>query len=1135
MTEKPSERDLLLSALSLPPEQQLAFLNDACKGDNRLRDRLLALIHNALAESAFMEKPAFAAEATPPLKSSYPGMRIGRYKLMEQIGEGGMGVVFVAEQAEPVRRTVALKLIKPGMDSIQVIARFEAERQALALMDHPNIARVLDAGATDAGLPYFVMELVRGLPITDYCDQAKLSPKSRLELFLSVCSAVQHAHLKGIIHRDIKPNNVLVTLHDGVPIVKVIDFGVAKALHMQLTQHTLYTALNQVMGTPMYMSPEQLELSGLDIDTRTDVYSLGVLLYELLTGVLPFSGEELCKAGLDELRRIIRERDPPRPSQRVSTFDEKTQSTNAIRRGLDQRSFSRTYRGELDWIVMKALEKDRNRRYESPGAMSMDLGRYLRDEPVEARPPTLSYRFGKLLRRNRIATALTALVILVAIVGPILATNYAVLLQREAQISSKLKLEGIAKQTALNNAKVATEELKHQLFRADVNLAYQEWHTGDVERAKELLARHKPSSGAGNYHGFAWHFLWQRCNDELLRLEGDEWRYLDAKYSPSGRWLAIDADRIDGDQSGIFVHDARTGTQVLKLNTAMRKNAKHTRTNGFLGSAIAFTNDDNTLAIRHLESLELVELPSGNTIAKRAAPFNNFRTIVAAATNAPILTTALEDRTVGVFDARTLEPRNSWATDEIQDLRLSDSGEFTVVRNHWEGITICMTATGEQKTKLQSKYASSYAVDIRGELLAYELENRYIKLWDMNTNSEKEVAIDAGKVIRGLYFMPNTEQIATISRDCILRSYDIISGRLVGELRGPTSTTNIIAFAKDSTSWTMLENRSADKSGKVVIRPGISRTYQRIKVHDGGIQLNALPNSRRFASRCTEDKTIKLWSIEPFEEVTTVTIPKFNGNEWAVSADGRLAAFVNSDGLIHLFRGDNWADRTQLDCGPHVSSLAISPDGSLIAAGCHADDGFIGIWDSTSLKQVAKLPGQGRIQAGDKGKILPGVTVVRAPASGLRFLPDGEQIAVLVNQEERLYDVRTGNPRQVIQVPQNAPSTIDFLFKNTFRVIAERKNVCIWDIATRQCVARIDISAQNRGRLALSHDGKTMASVAADGTIRLWSVPLQQAVGVLRECEESISSLMFTDDSKTLIAGDYKGNLHIWRASLDAN
>jgi serine/threonine-protein kinase len=337
--------------------------------------------------------------------------------LLEQIGEGGFGIVFMAEQTQPLRRKVALKVLKPGMDSGQVLARFEAERQALALMDHPNIARVLDAGSTATGRPYFVMELVRGVPITQFCDDNRLSTRERLGLFTDVCAAVQHAHTKGIIHRDLKPSNVLVTLHDGAALVKVIDFGIAKALGQQLTERTLFTGFAQMVGTPLYMSPEQAGLSDQDVDTRSDVYSLGVLLYELLTGTTPLEKERLSQVGYDEMRRLIREEELPRPSRRLSTLGQAA-STISNRRQSDPRQLSKLFRGELDWVVMKALEKDRNRRYESASDFARDVQRYLDDEPVLACPPSVSYRLGKFVRRHRAALAVVGLALFfIALLG----------------------------------------------------------------------------------------------------------------------------------------------------------------------------------------------------------------------------------------------------------------------------------------------------------------------------------------------------------------------------------------------------------------------------------------------------------------------------------------------------------------------------------------------------------------------------------------------------------------------------------------------------------------------------------------------------------------------------------------------
>ncbi|MDP6722716.1 MAG: serine/threonine-protein kinase, partial [Pirellulaceae bacterium] len=345
------------------------------------------------------------------------GSTIGPYKLREQIGEGGFGIVYVAEQTTPVRRKVALKVIKLGMDTKEVIARFQAERQALALMDHPNIAQVLDGGATEQGRPYFVMELVRGIPITEYCDKHMLDTSQRLKIFIQVCRAVQHAHQKGVIHRDIKPSNVLVADHDGTPVPKVIDFGVAKAINQRLAEQSIYTRFNEMIGTPMYMSPEQAEFSGLDVDTRTDVYSLGVLLYELLTGVPPFDRQMFKRASHDEIRRIIREDDPQRPSMRISTLAGEAISTLSEQRHADPRRLSRQVTGELDWLVMKALDKDRNRRYESASTFAADVERYLNNEPVEACPPSSVYRLRKFARRNKVLLITTAIVATSLLVG----------------------------------------------------------------------------------------------------------------------------------------------------------------------------------------------------------------------------------------------------------------------------------------------------------------------------------------------------------------------------------------------------------------------------------------------------------------------------------------------------------------------------------------------------------------------------------------------------------------------------------------------------------------------------------------------------------------------------------------------
>jgi len=456
-------------AIAVLSERQ-AWLNESCP-DGATRSRVEAMLR---------VDPAFLAVPSPDVaaflessRGNVAGSTIGSYRLLEQIGEGGFGIVFMAEQQQPVRRKVALKILKPGMDTRQIVARFEAERQALALMDHPNIATVFDGGTGPDGRPYFVMELVRGSAITDYCDRERMSVRERLALLIDVCLAVQHAHQKGIIHRDLKPSNILVTQHDGTPVVKVIDFGVAKAIGESLTDKTLFTQFAQLVGTPLYMSPEQMALSGLDVDTRADVYALGVLIYELLTGTTPFRRERFRDADFDEFRRAVREEEPDRPSRRIPTLQDSATVTDARR--CDPRQLSRMLRGELDWIAMKCLEKDRTRRYAGAGDLARDLQRYLSDEPIEARPPSAAYRMSKFVRRHRGAVAAAAVVSL-ALLGGIVGTSWGLMQasrraeaesrQREraeaAEQSAREKETAALDQLALSRA--LTEFLQHDLL-----------------------------------------------------------------------------------------------------------------------------------------------------------------------------------------------------------------------------------------------------------------------------------------------------------------------------------------------------------------------------------------------------------------------------------------------------------------------------------------------------------------------------------------------------------------------------------------------------------------------------------------------------------------------------------------------
>jgi eukaryotic-like serine/threonine-protein kinase len=470
-----------------------ALLDRECGGNSTLRAQIAGLLAvRSQAEEFFCDCRADGStpvvsldllENASETNDQNIGLRIGPYKVLEKIGEGGCGGVYMAEQEKPVRRRVALKIIKLGMDTRNVIARFESERQALAMMDHPNIARVLDAGTTEAGRPFFVMELIHGINILEFCDKNNLDTRQRLGLFIHVCNAIQHAHQKGIVHRDIKPSNILVTSHDGLPVPKVIDFGIAKAMTEPLTDKTLFTRYGFFMGTPTYMSPEQAEFSGLDVDTRSDIYSLGVLLYELLTGKPPFDQNDLMSSGLDEMRRTLREREPYRPSAKLGTYSTEELTATAARRHIEISKLQSLLKGDLDCIVMKTLEKDRTRRYETANGLAMDVGRFLNNEPIVARPPSRVYRLQKLVQRNRIVVSAAGIVTLVVLAW--LGTSTWLFLREKQLRNMAVEAERQAEQARQNEANLRREaDARAQIARAAIML-----NRGRLAEAEKLLSQ----------------------------------------------------------------------------------------------------------------------------------------------------------------------------------------------------------------------------------------------------------------------------------------------------------------------------------------------------------------------------------------------------------------------------------------------------------------------------------------------------------------------------------------------------------------------------------------------------------------------------------------------------------------------
>ncbi len=617
----------------------------------------------------------------------------GKYKLLQAIGEGGMGAVWMAQQIEPVKRLVALKLIKAGMDSKTVIARFEAERQALSMMDHPNIARVFDVGTTANGRPFFVMELVKGTPITEFCDARKMTPKQRLELFVPVCNAIQHAHQKGIIHRDIKPSNVLVALHDDKPVPKVIDFGVAKAIGQPLTERTLHTAFEQVVGTPAYMSPEQATFNQLDIDTRSDVYSLGVLLYELLTGTTPIEKARFKQAALMEMLRVVREEEPPRPSTRLSSTEAK--ASIAAVRGTEPAPLAKLLRTELDWIVMKSLEKDRTRRYATAVNFAEDVQRYLSGEPVFAHPPSTTYRMRKFVRKHK-GQVIAASLILFALLGGAIGAVYGVIEagkqqetrvlkdqaererdaaevardgEKEAKAAAEKARDGEelarkAAESARDDLAKAQEKLARVEYGRTMQVAYEQWRDNNIVAARALL-----DGTRSDLRGWEWRYVHRLCHSELLTLEGHTAYVVSASFSPDGTRIVTGSF-----DNTARVWDARSGAEVLSLKGHADISSVSFSPDG---TRIVTGSEDGTARVwdarRGAEVLSL----KGHTRAVWSASFSPDGTRIV---------TGSVDNTARVWDARSGAEVLSLKghTNEVSSASFSPDGT-RIVTGSWDG------------------------------------------------------------------------------------------------------------------------------------------------------------------------------------------------------------------------------------------------------------------------------------------------------------------------------------------------------------------------------------------------------------------------------------------------------------------
>ncbi len=1131
------EEAVFEAALLLPSDQRAVYLDITCADDAELRSRVEVLLGAFERAGGFMKQPATPARTVPfslpPTEK--PGDKIGRYKLLEQIGEGGCGLVYVAEQEEPVRRRIALKVIKLGMDTKQVIARFDAERQALAMMDHPNIAKVLDAGATETGRPYFVMELVRGIKITDYCDQNRLSPRERLDLFTQVCRAIQHAHQKGVIHRDIKPSNILVTLHDGVPVPKVIDFGIAKATQGRLTDQTVHTAFEQFIGTPAYMSPEQAEMSGLDIDTRSDIYSLGVLLYELLTGKTPFDAKELLAAGLDEMRRTIREVEPLRPSKVVERGSElrverrqkgETQPRSTLN---SQPKFVST---DLDWIVMKCLEKDRTRRYETANGLATDIQRHLNNEAITARPPSRLYRFQKSVQRNKVAFGAVSLFAIGAVLAIVTLTV------SNIRIGAARRAERLERQKSDR----ANRELGETVNLLELRRAEDFFLAGDPGVGAAHLAamlRRDPSN----------HIAASRLVSALLHRNwalraGPPMRHSNTihsvAFSPDGRQvLTVSEETVarvwDAATSGLLATLAHEGAV---LRAAYDPTGRRIVTSSTDGTARIWSAADGSLLAPPLRH--------GGTVY--CAEFSQ--------DGASVLTGS-EDRHVRIWDAASgkLQRELDGHTTPVVMAHFSPDGQQIASSGKWGSLRLWNAQTGELLSHVIERRALTLALEFSpdGRRLAAAFEGGPAQLWDSLSGKAVGRPLAHKDKVNSLAFSPDGRVLLTLSQDGTARFWDAAAGTALGQ---PFVHEGAVLFAGFSADGTKVFTGAMDNSLRVWDRSSELLALAPIHEREAFRHASLNSNGTRLVT-ASRDGIAQVWDIASRECPGIATRMQKRITQISFGPGGETILATSLDGAAHVLdpvTGRELCAPMQHDAG--LSCAEFSPDGESLVTGSTNGEACVWDWRSGDLVTHARLhkaaittarfshDGRQVLTASDDGTALvwnarnsqPTAPFLQhaSAVNAAQFSPDGKFIATASDDRTaRLWDAASGKPITVPLPHLDWVKWVEFSPKGDRMVTASQdNNARIWDVPGGRLLVPPLQHARIVETAAFSPDGRRVVTASWDQTARIWDAITGLALTPPFRHQSAVINAQFSPDGTSVITmcGPV-GSVRLWDSS----